>query len=199
MSQANLGNSLLFIIFLLYWVFNCRLSFSLLVVFSTCGGFLYLWQFSLLVATWGYFSLWFFSTYCSFSLLVVFLYLLQFFSTCGFLDLWWFSRLVAVFSTCGDLGLLFVVVHQLLAAEASHCAAPVLGARTSVIAGIGLSICSSRALEHRRMGLVALWHVGSSSLAGRFLSTVPPRKPLGNSYDYLSVENVWVCASKYIY
>ena len=106
---------------------------------------------------------------------------------------------MAVFSTCGDLGLLFVVVHQLLAAEASHCAAPVLGARTSVIAGIGLSICSSRALEHRRMGLVALWHVGSSSLAGRFLSTVPPRKPLGNSYDYLSVENVWVCASKYIY
>ena len=106
---------------------------------------------------------------------------------------------MVVFSTSGDLGLLFVVVHQFLAAEASHCAAPVLGARTSVIAGSGLSICSSWALEHRRMGLVALWHVGSSSLAGRFLSTVPPRKPLGNSYDHLSVENVWVCASKYIY
>jgi hypothetical protein len=112
MSQANLGNSLLFIIFLLYWVFNCRLSFSLLVVFSTCGGFLYLWQFSLLVATWGYFSLWFFSTYCSFSLLVVF-------STCGgFLDLWRFSRLVATWGyyslwyTSFSLQRLLIVQHR---------------------------------------------------------------------------------------
>ena len=104
-----------------------------------------------------------------------------------------------VFSTCGDLGLLFVVVHWLFAAVASRCAAPVLGARTLLIAGSGLSICSSRALEHRRMGLVALGHVGSSSLTGGSLSTVPSGKPLGNNYDHLSVENVWVCASKYIY
>ena len=77
MSQANLGNSLF--IYYFFTVLGLQLQVAV---------FLYLW-FSLLVAV--------FSTCGDLGLLfvVVFLYVLQFFSTCGFLYLWWFSRLVA--------------------------------------------------------------------------------------------------------
>ena len=52
------------------------------------------------------------------------------------------------FSSCGERGLLFVVV------PASHCGgfscygAEALGVRASVVAACGLSSCGSRALEH---------------------------------------------------
>ena len=55
---------------------------------------------------------------------------------------------VRVFSSCGEWGLLFAVVHELLIAVASHCGAQALGARASVVAAHGLSSCGMRALEH---------------------------------------------------
>ena len=58
------------------------------------------------------------------------------------------------FSSCGEQGLLFVVVHELLIAVASRCGAQALGARASVVAGCGLSSCSARALG--RMGFSSL-------------------------------------------
>ena len=53
------------------------------------------------------------------------------------------------FSSCGEQGLLFVVVDRLLISVASHCGARALGARVSVVVARGLSSCGSRALEHR--------------------------------------------------
>ena len=54
------------------------------------------------------------------------------------------------FSSCGEQGLLFVVVCGLLVAVASLCfRAPALGARASVVVARGLSGCGSRALELR--------------------------------------------------
>ena len=53
------------------------------------------------------------------------------------------------FSSCGERGLLFMVVHGLLIAVASHCGARALGAQASVVVARGLSSCGSRALEHR--------------------------------------------------
>ena len=52
------------------------------------------------------------------------------------------------FSSCGERGLLFVVVHGLLIAVASR-GAQALGARASVVVARGLSSCGSRALERR--------------------------------------------------
>ena len=53
------------------------------------------------------------------------------------------------FSSCGEWGLLFVAVCELLIAVASRCGARVLGSRASVVAARRLSSCGSRALERR--------------------------------------------------
>ena len=53
------------------------------------------------------------------------------------------------FSSCGEQGLLFVVVHVLLIAVASRCGAWALGAWASVVVARGLSSCGLRALERR--------------------------------------------------
>ena len=53
------------------------------------------------------------------------------------------------FSSCGERGLLFVVVRGLLIAVASRCGARALGARASVVVARGLSSCGSWALDHR--------------------------------------------------
>ena len=53
------------------------------------------------------------------------------------------------FSSCGERGLLFIVVRGLLIVMASRCGAQALGTRASVVVARGLSSCGSRALEHR--------------------------------------------------
>ena len=54
------------------------------------------------------------------------------------------------FFSCGEQGLLFVVVHGLFIAVASLCCGTwALGTRASVVAARGLSSCGSRALERR--------------------------------------------------
>ena len=60
------------------------------------------------------------------------------------------------FSSCGERVLLFVAVHGLLIAVASHCGAWALGARASVVVACGLSSCGMRA---------QLWHTGSVVVA----------------------------------
>ena len=47
------------------------------------------------------------------------------------------------FSSCGEQGLLFVVVHRLLIVVASCCGARALGARASVIVTRRLSSCGT--------------------------------------------------------
>ena len=42
-----------------------------------------------------------------------------------------------VFSSCGEWGLLFIVVHGLLIAVASRCGTQALGVRASVVAAYG--------------------------------------------------------------
>ena len=87
------------------------------------------------------------------------------------------------FSSCGEPGLLFVVVHGLLIAVASLVVEHGLQAR-------GLSSCGSRALEHRLSScgaqaqlLRGMWDLPGPglelvcpALAGRFLTTAPPGK-----------------------
>ena len=91
------------------------------------------------------------------------------------------------FSSCSVQGL-----FSSCSAQASHrsgfscCGAWVLGARASVVATHRLSSCSSRVLEHRLSGcgvFHGMWNPPgpgikpmSPALAGRFLSTKPPRK-----------------------
>ena len=55
------------------------------------------------------------------------------------------------FSSCGERGLLFIVVHRLLVAVVSLvcCRARALGAWVSVVVARGLSSGGSWALEHR--------------------------------------------------
>ena len=55
---------------------------------------------------------------------------------------------VQAFSSCGEQGLLFLVVHKLLIAVASLCGAQALGMRASVVAAHRLSSCGLKALEH---------------------------------------------------
>ena len=87
------------------------------------------------------------------------------------------------FSSCGEQGLLFVVVRGLLIVVASRCRTRVLGTRALVVAARGLSSCGSWALERRlsSYGVRDLPGPGlepvSPALAGGFLTTVPP----GNS------------------
>ena len=95
------------------------------------------------------------------------------------------------FSSYGERGLLFVVVHGLLIAVASRCGARALGTWASVVAAHGLSSCGSRALECRLSSfgaqvqlLRSMWDLPrpglepvSPALAGGFLTTEPPGKP----------------------
>ena len=96
------------------------------------------------------------------------------------------------FSSCGEQGLLFVVVRMLLIAVASLCCrAQALGTRASVVVARGLSSCSSQALERRLSScgtqaelLRGMWDLPgpglepvSPALAGGFLTTAPPGKP----------------------
>ena len=88
---------------------------------------------------------------------------------------------VRAFSSCGERGLLLVVVHGLLIAVASLVAEHGLLAR-------GLSSCGLQALEHRLSScgawaylLHGMWDLPrpglepvSPALAGRFLTTAPP-------------------------
>ena len=61
------------------------------------------------------------------------------------------------FSSCGERGLLFVVVCGLLIEVASLCCgARALGAQASVVVASGLSSCGSRALELRLSSCGAL-------------------------------------------
>ena len=55
---------------------------------------------------------------------------------------------IRAFSSCGERGLLFVVVHGLLIAVASH-GAWALGVQASVVAARRLSSCGLQALESR--------------------------------------------------
>ena len=85
------------------------------------------------------------------------------------------------FSSCGEQGLLFVEVRRLLIAVASLVAEHGLqGARASVVVALGLSSCGSWAQL-----LCGMWDLPgpglepvSRALAGGFLTTAPPGKPL---------------------
>ena len=74
----------------------------------------------------------------------------------------WPSMLCAFFSSCDKQGLLSkVAVHGHLIVVASLVAEHgLLETQVSVVVAHGLSSWRSQALEHRCMGLVALWHVG---------------------------------------
>ena len=95
------------------------------------------------------------------------------------------------FSSCGEQGPLFIVVHGLLIVVASRCRARALGARASAVAACGLSSCVSQALE-RRLSSCGTWaqllrgmwdppgpglEPVSPALAGRLPTTAPPGKP----------------------
>ena len=77
------------------------------------------------------------------------------------------------------------------------CSAWALGAWASVVVACGLSSCGSRALERRLSScgawaslLRGMWDLPglglepvSPAVAGRFLTTVPPGKPLSTIFD----------------
>ena len=77
------------------------------------------------------------------------------------------------FSSCGERGLLFVVVRGLLIAVASRCRARALGVRASVVVAHRLSSCGSRALE-RRLSSCGAW---ASLLCGMWDLPVPGLEP----------------------
>ena len=81
----------------------------------------------------------------SYSFLIFLIYLfIYFLATFGLGCCTWASP------SCSEQGLLFVAVRRLLIAVASLCCGvQALGTRTSVVVARGLSICGSRALEHR--------------------------------------------------
>ena len=62
---------------------------------------------------------------------------------------WVFVAAHGLFSSCGKRGPPPVAVSGLLIAVASLVAEHRLQARASVVVALGLSICGSRALEHR--------------------------------------------------
>ena len=72
------------------------------------------------------------------------------------------SMMCAFFSSCNKQGLLSnVAVHGHLIVVASPVAEHgLLETQASVVVAHGLSSWRSQALEHRCMGLAALWHVG---------------------------------------
>ena len=75
---------------------------------------------------------------------------------CFFINLFIYLFLAALglrccvwaFSSCGEWGLLFVVVRGLLIAVASRCGARALGTWASVVVARRLRSCGSRALDH---------------------------------------------------
>ena len=82
-------------------------------------------------------------------------------------------------------------------AQASHCGgffccgARALGVRASVVVACGLSSCGSWALERRFSSCGGMWDLPgpgiepvSPALAGGFLTTVPPGKPIHIRYVY---------------
>ena len=71
----------------------------------------------------------------AYSFLNVFIYL--FLTALGLCCCTW------AFSSCGEQGLLFIVVLGLLVAVASHCGAWALGTQASVVVARGLSSCGS--------------------------------------------------------
>ena len=119
---------------------------------------------------------------------------------------WVFIAAHRLFSNCGEQGLLFVVVHGLIAV-ASFVVEHGLQVRRllqlwhmgSVVVACGLSSCGSRALERRLSScghglklLRGMWDLpgpglepASPALAGRFLihwqADSPPGEPLGLS------------------
>ena len=60
------------------------------------------------------------------------------------------------FSSCGEQGLLFIAVHRLLIAVASHCGARALGTQASLVVAHSLHSCGSRALE-RSLSSCGAW------------------------------------------
>ena len=99
------------------------------------------------------------------------------------------------FSSCSERGLLFIVARGLLIAVASCFAEhtrSVLGVWASVVTARGLSSCGLRALEcslsscgARAQLLCGMWDLPgpglepvSPALAGGFLTSAPPGKPL---------------------
>ena len=62
---------------------------------------------------------------------------------------WVFVAVRGLFSSCGERGLLFIVVCRLFIAVASRCGAWALGARASVVVARRLSSCGSWAQERR--------------------------------------------------
>ena len=97
------------------------------------------------------------------------------------------------FSSCGEQGLLFIVVRRLLIAVAC-CGARALGAWASVVVTHGLGSCGARALERKLSScgtqaflLRGMWDLPGPgiepvfpALAGGFLTTAPPRKSEGS-------------------
>ena len=98
------------------------------------------------------------------------------------------------FSSCSEL--LFVAVCGLLIVVASLVVEHGLQAQASVVVAHGLSNCDSRALERRLSScgaraqlLCGMWDLPgpglepvSPALAGGFLTTVPPGKPLSSIF-----------------
>ena len=105
------------------------------------------------------------------------------------------------FSSCGKWGLLFVALHRLLTAVTSRCRARALGTWASVVVACGLTSCGLWALEHRLSSMVhglgcsvaCGWDLPgpglepvSPVLAGRFLTTAPPGKPLEGDFFFFN-------------
>ena len=96
------------------------------------------------------------------------------------------------FSSCGERWLLFVAVPASHCGGFSCCGVQALGAWASVVVACGLSSCGSWALERRlsssgirAWSLCGMWDLPgpglepmSPALAGGFLTTAPPGKPL---------------------
>ena len=117
---------------------------------------------------------------------------------------------VQAFSSCCEWGLLFVAVRGLLMAVASRCGAWALGTWASVVVACGLSSCGLRALERRLSScgawaslLYSMWDLPgpglepvSPALAGGFLTTVWPGKPLIGALFHWHLK--WLLISKYL-
>ena len=128
-----------------------------------------------------------------FFFLIYFIYL--FFTALGLHCCAW------AFSSCGERGLLFVVVCGLPIAV-TCCGAWALGTQASVVVACGLSSCGSWALECKlgscgtwALFLCGMWDLPRPglepmfpALAGRFLTTVPPGKPHVCCFKPLNLE-----------
>ena len=127
--------------------------------------------------------------------LILILFLLFFFLN-KFIYLFIFGCIGSSLLHAGFLQLRRATLH--CGVQASHCrgfsccGAQTLGARASIVVAHGLGCCGSQALERRLSSsgtqaqlLCSMWDLPrpglkpmSPALAGRFLTTVPPGKPL---------------------